>query len=177
LAPASWERPIPLPIGLLQAFFRAACVLFCNQSQISMGKRQNKPPNNSAFSVGELIGVLSSKIRMSRSSRSLRQMSFIAKWLLRPSRNYIKNPMLKLARSMAAAGELGEITGFRGIHAEDYMADIAGGARAGFSRSLGNSEDHRYGGSIIQIADVASDRVGTATIAAEAPGATPAMIR
>jgi hypothetical protein len=25
--------------------------------------------------------------------------------------------------------------------------------------------------------DVASDRVGTATIAAEAPGATPAMIR
>ena len=37
--------------------------------------------------------------------------------------NYIKNPMLKLARSMVAAGELGEITGFRGIHAEDYMAD------------------------------------------------------
>src|SRR5437868_5946025 len=37
--------------------------------------------------------------------------------------NYIKNPILKLARSMVAAGELGEITGFRGIHAEDYMAD------------------------------------------------------
>src|SRR5216683_1036100 len=37
--------------------------------------------------------------------------------------NYIKNPMLKLARSMVAAGELGEITAFRGIHAEDYMAD------------------------------------------------------
>jgi len=58
-------------------------------------------------------------------------MLFIAKWLLRPSRNYIKNPMLKLARSMVAAGELGEITGFRGIHAEDYMADIAGGERRG----------------------------------------------
>jgi predicted dehydrogenase len=63
------------------------------------------------------------------SRKSLRQTSFIAKWLLRPSRNYIKNPMLKLARSMAAAGELGEITGFRGIHA--YMADIAGGERRG----------------------------------------------
>jgi predicted dehydrogenase len=37
--------------------------------------------------------------------------------------NYIKNPMLKLARAMVAAGELGEITSFRGIHAEDYMAD------------------------------------------------------
>ena len=37
--------------------------------------------------------------------------------------NYIKNPVLKLARDMVAAGELGEITNFRGIHAEDYMAD------------------------------------------------------
>ncbi len=37
--------------------------------------------------------------------------------------NYIKNPMLKLARDMIVAGELGEITGFRGIHAEDYMHD------------------------------------------------------
>ncbi|GLR67165.1 1-carboxy-3-chloro-3,4-dihydroxycyclo hexa-1,5-diene dehydrogenase [Acidocella aquatica] len=37
--------------------------------------------------------------------------------------NYIKNPLLKLAREMVSAGELGEITGFRGIHAEDYMAD------------------------------------------------------
>jgi predicted dehydrogenase len=36
--------------------------------------------------------------------------------------NYIKNPILGLARDMIAAGELGEITGFRGIHAEDYMA-------------------------------------------------------
>jgi len=37
--------------------------------------------------------------------------------------NYVKNPLLKLARDMIAAGELGEITGFRGIHAEDYMHD------------------------------------------------------
>jgi predicted dehydrogenase len=37
--------------------------------------------------------------------------------------NYIKNPMLKTARDMIASGELGEITGFRGIHAEDYMRD------------------------------------------------------
>jgi predicted dehydrogenase len=37
--------------------------------------------------------------------------------------NYIKNPLLKLARKMVEAGDLGEITGFRGIHAEDYMHD------------------------------------------------------
>jgi predicted dehydrogenase len=37
--------------------------------------------------------------------------------------NYIKNPLLKLARDMVEGGELGTITGFRGIHAEDYMHD------------------------------------------------------
>jgi predicted dehydrogenase len=37
--------------------------------------------------------------------------------------NYIKNPLLKMAKDMIEAGELGEITGFRGIHAEDYMHD------------------------------------------------------
>ena len=37
--------------------------------------------------------------------------------------NYIHNPLLMLAREMIETGELGEITGFRGIHAEDYMAD------------------------------------------------------
>ena len=40
--------------------------------------------------------------------------------------NYVKNPLLKLARQMIEAGELGEVTGFRGIHAEDYMADPEG---------------------------------------------------
>ena len=37
--------------------------------------------------------------------------------------NYVKNPLLALARDMVAGGELGDITGFRGIHAEDYMHD------------------------------------------------------
>ncbi|NIF23844.1 Gfo/Idh/MocA family protein [Candidatus Pantoea multigeneris] len=35
--------------------------------------------------------------------------------------NYIKNPLLKRAKQMIADGELGDITGFRGIHAEDFM--------------------------------------------------------
>ncbi len=39
--------------------------------------------------------------------------------------NYLCNPMLGLAREMIAAGELGEIRSYRGIHAEDYMADAS----------------------------------------------------
>ena len=40
--------------------------------------------------------------------------------------NYLCNPMFALAREMISAGELGEIRGFRGLHAEDYMADADG---------------------------------------------------
>lgn len=39
--------------------------------------------------------------------------------------NYLCNPMVRLAREMIEGGELGEIRSFRGIHAEDYMADAA----------------------------------------------------
>ena len=39
--------------------------------------------------------------------------------------NYLCNPMLGLAREMIAAGEIGEIQVYRGVHAEDYMADSA----------------------------------------------------
>jgi len=39
--------------------------------------------------------------------------------------NYLKNPLFMLARELIAAGELGEIRSYRGIHAEDYMADAA----------------------------------------------------
>ena len=39
--------------------------------------------------------------------------------------NYLANPMIRLARDMIGDGELGEIKSYRGIHAEDYMADSA----------------------------------------------------
>ena len=39
--------------------------------------------------------------------------------------NYLKNPMVKLAREIVTSGEIGEVVSFRGIHAEDYMADPA----------------------------------------------------
>jgi len=39
--------------------------------------------------------------------------------------NYVKNPLIALAREIIARGEIGEPVSFRGIHAEDYMADAA----------------------------------------------------
>ncbi len=39
--------------------------------------------------------------------------------------NYLCNPMIGLAKEIVDSGELGEITGFRGIHAEGFMADPA----------------------------------------------------
>ena len=36
--------------------------------------------------------------------------------------NFLRNPMIKLARDLIQEGEIGEITGFRGRHAENYMA-------------------------------------------------------
>ncbi len=39
--------------------------------------------------------------------------------------NYLKNPIVALTREIVASGEIGEVIGFRGVHAEDYMADPA----------------------------------------------------
>ncbi len=35
---------------------------------------------------------------------------------------FIRNPMIRFARELLEAGEIGEVTGFRGRHAENYMA-------------------------------------------------------
>ena len=37
--------------------------------------------------------------------------------------NYIKNPILRLAREIAQSGEIGELWNYRGIHAECWMAE------------------------------------------------------
>jgi predicted dehydrogenase len=39
--------------------------------------------------------------------------------------NYLKNPMIRLAREIVLSGEIGEVVAFRGIHAEDFMMDPA----------------------------------------------------
>jgi len=37
--------------------------------------------------------------------------------------NFLRNPMIRLAREIIEGGEIGQVTGFRGRHAENYMAD------------------------------------------------------
>ena len=37
--------------------------------------------------------------------------------------NYLKNPMLALAKRLIVSGRIGDVRSFRGVHAEDYMAD------------------------------------------------------
>lgn len=37
--------------------------------------------------------------------------------------NFLRNPMIRLAREIIASGEIGCVTGFRGRHAENYMTD------------------------------------------------------
>jgi predicted dehydrogenase len=65
--------------------------------------------------------------------------------------NYLCNPMLALAREIIQAGELGEIRGYRGLHAEDYMADANG--------PYGFRHDAAGGGAL---ADVGSHALATA---------------
>lgn len=65
--------------------------------------------------------------------------------------NYLCNPMLVLAQQMIVAGELGEIRGYRGLHAEDYMADASG--------PYGFRHDPAGGGAL---ADLGSHAIATA---------------
>lgn len=65
--------------------------------------------------------------------------------------NYLCNPMIALARQMIEAGELGEIRGYRGLHAEDYMADANG--------PWGFRHDPAGGGAL---ADIGSHALATA---------------
>jgi predicted dehydrogenase len=39
--------------------------------------------------------------------------------------SYLRNPLMGLAREIATSGEIGEPSGFRGLHLEDYMSDPA----------------------------------------------------
>src|SRR5918998_1026404 len=56
-------------------------------------------------------------------AREMMEASEAAGVLTQAGYNYIKNPLLSLAREMIASGELGDIIGFRGVHAEDYMTN------------------------------------------------------
>jgi predicted dehydrogenase len=66
--------------------------------------------------------------------------------------NYLKNPMIALAREMVKSGELGEIVSFRGIHAEDYMADPTAPWHWRLDRAIGGGVIQDLGSHIIAMA-------------------------
>ncbi len=57
------------------------------------------------------------------SAKKMLKASKLKKTLTLVGYNYLRSPMISLAKDMINAGEIGEIWGFRGIHAENYMAD------------------------------------------------------
>ncbi len=57
------------------------------------------------------------------SARAMRDAAAAAGTCTMVGFGYLRNPMVKLAREIVASGEIGEIVSFRGVHAEDYMAD------------------------------------------------------
>ena len=59
------------------------------------------------------------------SARAMRDAALAAGTCTMVGFAYLRNPMLRLAHEIIAGGELGEVVSFRGIHAEDYMADPA----------------------------------------------------
>ena len=88
--------------------------------------------------------------------------------------NYIANPMLRLAREMIAAGELGEIYSFRGVHAEDYMADPAGALglspRSGRRRGLRRHRQPILATAEFLLGPIARVMGDAVTVIAERPG-------
>ncbi|MGI9333362.1 MAG: Gfo/Idh/MocA family protein [Gammaproteobacteria bacterium] len=59
------------------------------------------------------------------SARTMRDAAVAAGACTMVGFNFLRNPMLKLAREIVGGGEIGEVVAFRGIHAENYMANPA----------------------------------------------------
>jgi predicted dehydrogenase len=96
--------------------------------------------------------------------------------------NYLKNPLLALAREMIAAGEIGDVVSFRGVHAEDYMADPAQPWTWRLDPAGGQGAVADIGSHILSIArylagDIAEVCGQTATVVRERPVAPGAAER
>ncbi len=63
-----------------------------------------------------LATTLSDAIAMTRAAESAGIVTMVGF-------NYLKNPMMTTAREIVRNGEIGEVTGFRAVFAEDFMAD------------------------------------------------------
>ncbi|MQX78509.1 Gfo/Idh/MocA family protein [Sinorhizobium medicae] len=110
--------------------------------------------------------------------------------------NYLKNPLIFLARDIIESGEIGEIRLFRGVHAEDFMADrtvpwgwrldprSGGGALADIGSHMIACMRHLVGpvrsvlaDSVIHVAERPLARGATETRAVEVDDVTRAFVR
>ncbi|MDX1224506.1 gfo/Idh/MocA family oxidoreductase [Sinorhizobium medicae] len=110
--------------------------------------------------------------------------------------NYLKNPLIFLARDIIESGEIGEIRSFRGVHAEDFMADrtvpwgwrldprSGGGALADIGSHMIACMRHLVGpvrsvlaDSVIHVAERPLARGATETRAVEVDDVTRAFVR
>ena len=66
--------------------------------------------------------------------------------------SYLQNPMLKTAREIVQNGEIGEPIGFRGVHAEDYMADAGAPYTTRLDTEQGGGVLYDLGSHIISLA-------------------------
>ena len=66
--------------------------------------------------------------------------------------NYLQNPLMKTAKSILDSGEIGEPVAFRGVHAEDYMADPKAPYSTRLDASQGGGVFYDLGSHIISLA-------------------------
>lgn len=66
--------------------------------------------------------------------------------------NYLQNPLLQTAREILRSGEIGEPVAFRGVHAEDYMADANAPYSSRLDASQGGGVLYDLGSHIISLA-------------------------
>jgi predicted dehydrogenase len=91
--------------------------------------------------------------------------------------NYLKNPLLALAREIIEGGEIGTVVSFRGLHAEDYMSDPAQPWTWRLDPAGGHGAVADIGSHILSIArylcgDIVEVSGQIATVIAERPVAT-----
>ncbi|MBC8259706.1 MAG: Gfo/Idh/MocA family oxidoreductase [SAR324 cluster bacterium] len=66
--------------------------------------------------------------------------------------NYLQNPMIQTAREIVQSGEIGELLSFRGVHAEDFMADAQAPYTTRLDAGQGGGALYDIGSHIISLA-------------------------
>ncbi|WP_136444025.1 Gfo/Idh/MocA family protein [Pacificoceanicola onchidii] len=90
--------------------------------------------------------------------------------------NYIRTPASQYARALIAAGEIGDVTWFRGEHTEDFLADPASPATwrtSGMANgTMGDLAPHMINGALALIGPISSVMAEVETVHETRPGGT-----